>query len=409
MSSSDDSADSARAREGHGANVTFDMCHRILYNPYIILVVFLAMVAMGMGMVGPMVVESEARTDGKWYPASCTIVNYVFSPKEEHLQAYDNPKTAMHKGADYWYFIGAFNVSVRFNDGCDGSPDHTPNALAEQRMQSEEVYAGSFERRLSPPPSAVSGAPPPSAPVPVRSPPPALSPPDALDLPPELLSDSQSHMVPHRTLRHRSPDGPQASPGCTTEEARKDPMRGHHIAFYNLVLSEDDFCLGPVHMSEAEALRYCENTSGDWFHHRHRVAERLPCWIFEKHVSRDDLRAHVVLHRGLPTHIYIYLSYWVFLLFLFARVTFLFVLSALQRYGLWPRDPVDEEMRMVYHITSHTVDHHGPTHGATGADGASLLTNGLGLRAAPLKSIPHEVDPALTTSFRGQRAGNALL
>lgn len=296
------------------ATMTF-LCSRIVRSPLLWSLFVLAMICVGLGMVQSMLLEIGTRSGSNWFPASCKVRGFVFTALEVQLAKYENAHTKDKTGVEMWRVTGAYNVTVKLNDGCDAMPDSQPTAQEMAETERAEEEEGFFIMRVSPPPPPPLPPPFPMPPAIPPSPPapPPLAPPGSV-----VVTRPPAHHRLHVSLgtrhhRHKSPP-PKSThrkkDRCRKAEARADELRGPHVAYLKLVNMHDDFCYGPVGSTEEEATAYCAETWEVWFRQRYPVGSEPRCWVYEKHLTASDVHVQVVLTRGLPAVIIFYLTYW---------------------------------------------------------------------------------------------------
>lgn len=229
---------------------------------------------------------------------------------------------------------GAYNVTVRFNDGCDDLTAHVPDLLERVESAADERDLGyailepedesllalsGHDRRLD---ERVHGAP-------EKRAHPASGPAGA---------DHAARRPARAEEIRNATAAPHAVDKCTRAESKLDDVRGLHVAFHKLIMHYDDHCYGPIGASESAAISTCAATSRKWFRNRYARGETWPCWLFA-HEERDadgDLeeRVHVVLDRRLPVLVSLYLAYWAVVIALIVWQAVLCCRVCLQRRGV---------------------------------------------------------------------------
>ena len=337
--------DAVKARAGSTAYGLGRSFQRVWLNPVAMGIVLVAALALGSGMAEPLVNEARARHGGIWFQATCAVEAYGYAAISHKVGRSLNVGSAVQRGAIIWTFFGAFNVTVTLADGCDGLPEHMPNPADAQRIVSAELDRGYFlvdidgdselegdvsirelhggegdSRELVVATTRVAAA----VPAAGGGKPAAMG--DGVDVVPATAADVVG-----------------ARDKCTARESNLDHLRGRHLAYSDLVLTNANYCTGRVNASYEEGEEFCDRTAHFWLRPRPELGEAVPCWAFEKRLpNHRGHEVHIVLNRELSASIVLYLLYAVFVVLLLLHLLRLLARRTLQQYGLVDPDELDD-------------------------------------------------------------------
>jgi hypothetical protein len=302
------------------------LCKRMFRTPAQFTVLLLVLACFGLGMVQAVWDEFEARNNGLWIDASCEIDSMHFS-----IEFIYNPNLG-----PLWKVTGMYDVSVRFDDGCDDGlwqmapPRHRSAIMVKGHGDGEIVFFESYD-------TTEDGS--------------TFSEPDnPLQLEPDLPDDEPDPLPPvmdESLVRPPSANHSGSYETCSFEHDRRlDPLRGEHVAYHRLVLGHNDFCYGPKGSNATVALAYCKNTQVIWFTHRYVNGTHTPCYIFKRAMEGGKVEAHVVLNKRIPLVTRAYIAYWLLLGLLLLWLVVLSLISCLQRLELmagWMSEKITAE------------------------------------------------------------------
>mmetsp|Transcript_16478 Transcript_16478/g.50598 ORF Transcript_16478/g.50598 Transcript_16478/m.50598 type:complete len:662 (+) Transcript_16478:71-2056(+) len=335
---------------------------RVARSPVMFTIFFISILSVGFGMVRDVAAEVNVRAGGTWHEASCTVEGFIFTARSVEVRTYENARMKNGTRSSMWRVTGAYNVTVRFDDGCDSDPRNLPNETEEEENTSEEYARGFFvidvEERAEADEEAKYLPPPPAPSLPPRGPPPT-SPPLPSSWPTDrgtvVVFNASFSQLPGNSLSTTSPPPPPLAtppslPGspdayCTYEERTRELLRGEHIAYERLIMQHEDRCYGPMGSTQPLALAHCEKTWRAWFRSVCHVGERAPCWVFTRSYDHGGTAVYVVLSRGVGMTIWLYISYWVMIAVALVWLVYLWVRRLAKRGAAWCTQRMERESR----------------------------------------------------------------
>ncbi|KAJ1628323.1 hypothetical protein T492DRAFT_1019170 [Pavlovales sp. CCMP2436] len=299
--------------------------HRLSVNPWLVLVVFIGACMLGSGMIQPLFVEARARHGGIWFPGECNVERMVLLGKSHKVGRSINVDAHVHLGGDVWTYYGAYYVVVRLADGCDGRPEHMPDQASQNRTERAEEAQGFFTRFLFRDTVSVGEA--------------------ASTAPQDALAEGFTESSAPPDAQAEGFTDAEERRACTAREANLDHLRGEHVAYSDLVVSNGPVCTGPFNATRDESYTFCAESATRWLHTVRVIGAVVPCWAFERKMGNTTaVQVHIVLNRSISRSLSIYVFYLVLLLLLLLRLLYLVGRRALQKRGcLEPDDLVAVE------------------------------------------------------------------
>jgi hypothetical protein len=302
--------------------------HLASLNPLVMLVALICVLALGAGMVVPLVDEISARSGGIWFRASCEVESYVYVVKTHHVGVSINIDSAVHRGGTARIFFCAYNMTVTLADGCDGRVQHMPDDYEEERMAHAVFEHGYFIVDIDHD-TELEGD------VYLEDDDPAAA------LAPAAVARpaAGAHRLAAAAANASDTDAAlqaqlAAALACTARESNLDHLRGSHVAASTLVLSNGDLCAAPFNSTLEEGAEYCDKTAALWTRARPALGSSVECWAFERRVRRGHAHeVRIVLSRTVSNSLLAYCLYAICAALLAVRVVYLFVRRWLQLRG----------------------------------------------------------------------------
>lgn len=403
------------------------LCRRLFRQPTSFAIFLLACVCLGLGMVHTTLNVLWARQNGTWYNATCQIDRQHFSAEAMHT---------VNSGI-LWKIIGTYEVTVRFEDGCDDDKWRAVDGegleegervitwfesfdISEDGQAPSDVLDLDLEQApdLDEDEGDVSGAGAASAAGAAHAAgkargagtmwaPGRASGADrrlgmAVQVP-NASARAQNATAVSKNATAQAAAARAAAIGCSPEhDTRLDQFRGEHVAYRRLVLDHDDFCYGPKGSNVSTALQHCNNTQAIWMHHRYHVGGRAPCYVFARTHTDGSVEAHVVMLKAIPWDVRCYIAYWALLTLFFLWLCVLLVVRCLEQRGLL-RCARDEA------ITAESRDMLSLA-GGIGQPGSALAAHVEGLYVTPsVKGNVGRSAAADTFAEKGRQGSSAII
>lgn len=382
--------------------------YRVWINPFVIAIAFIGMLALGSGMIEPLIVEARARSAGIWFRASCEIEDQLYVSESHKVGKSHNVASAIQKGATIWTFFGAYRVTVTLADGCDGRKEHLLDAAEMERIEQAEMGHGYFVIDIDHD-SQLEG----DVEVNVEDSEDDSSAAGGKDggsggganagarqqRRRRLLADATDGGGTNSTHRpHPTRSDAELAALCTAREANLDHLRGEHLAYSDLVLQNGDMCTGPVNATREEGEAFCDSTVSLWLRWRPSVGEHVPCWAFEKRLPNGrGYEVHIVLNRNLSTSIRLYVLYATLVFSLLLRLIYLLSRRWLQARGLLAPDVI-EPVQTHARRPRNSLFSRNPTRPSDGTSFKRGMSRGVSRsqsRREPLKRSESEVPPSM--------------